>query len=298
MFSVSIPTSAEEKEAYYQFRWQHLKEPWAFPQGSEKDEYESVSEHRVVVNENHEIVACGRVHLNDATEAQIRHIAVSKAYRRKGLGKFIVNALEQVSAELGAERAVTNSLDTSIDFFKANGFVIDKDIPIELGQLNRTQMHKSLVNTDAVLLHKNWCDELQHTWQEQIPITEHMGIKLVKYTGQTIETHASLNKNINLHGSMFAGSVYSLATLTGWGLLFLQLKREALNADIVLGDANIQYHKPLRNKPRAICRLMWVDTKLERLKKGNKCPAKLEVQVYDNKDLVATFIGSYCLIPC
>ena len=84
MFKIVTPQSDEELAAYYHFRWQYLRQPWNFPPGSEKDEYEQVSEHRVVVNNNGDIVACGRVHLNTAEEAQIRHIAVHSDYQRRG----------------------------------------------------------------------------------------------------------------------------------------------------------------------------------------------------------------------
>ena len=121
MYKVVTPKSDAEFEAYFHFRWEHLRQPWNFPPGSEKDEYEQVAEHRVITNRKNEIVACGRVHLNTAEEAQIRHIAVHQDHQRKGLGQMIMAALENVAKDLGAERAVTNSREISIDFFSACG---------------------------------------------------------------------------------------------------------------------------------------------------------------------------------
>ena len=83
------------------------------------------------------------------------------------------------------------------------------------------------------MLHPKWCNELQLLWSDTIPISEHMGIKIYQYTGRTFETRASLNKNINIHGTMFAGSIFSLATLTGWGMLHLLLKQKGLSGDIM-----------------------------------------------------------------
>ena len=163
MFKIVTPQSDEELAAYYHFRWQYLRQPWNFPPGSEKDEYEQVSEHRVVVNNNGNIVACGRVHLNTAEEAQIRHIAVHSDYQRRGLGQLILNALEAVARELGAIRAVTNSREISIDFFKACGFKIEREAPNELGLLKRQQMVKKLDDFSLLVLHPDWCQELQNT---------------------------------------------------------------------------------------------------------------------------------------
>ena len=251
----------------------------------------------MVVNNDGDIIACGRVHLNTAEEAQIRHIAVHSDYQRRGLGQFMLNALEAVARELGAIRAVTNSREISIDFFQACGFKIEREAPNELGLLKRQQMVKKLDDFSLLVLHPEWCQELQNTWTETIPITEHMGIKLHQYTGKTLETRASLNKNINIHGTMFAGSIFSLATLTGWGMIFLQLKNKGLDGDIVLGDGNIHYHKPITMKPRAVCNIERLKGKFTLLEKGKKCRLELEVEVLDDNQPVAEFHGIYWVLP-
>jgi thioesterase domain-containing protein len=297
LFTISTPRSEQELNDYFHFRWQWLREQWGFPPGSEKDEYETVSEHRVVLSSSGDIVACGRIHLNSGEEAQIRHIAVDKKYRRKGVGQIILGALEVVARDLGAMRAVTNSRETSMPFFSACGFEVESKAPTELGQLKRKHMFKILVDNNVLILHPQWCKELQDTWHEKIPITEHMGIKLYKYTERTIETRASLNKNINLHGSMFAGSIFSQATLTGWGMIFLQLKQKDLTGEIVLGDGNIHYHKPITIRPRAICNIESVKARFDLLKENKKCPIELTVNIQDGDTSVASFTGKYWVIP-
>jgi thioesterase domain-containing protein len=295
--TVFTPKTQKDLDDYFHFRWLWLREPWGYPEGSEKDEYESVSDHRVLKSPNGQIVACGRVHLNSTEEAQIRHIAVSNTHRRKGIGQAILNALEQVARDLGADRAVTNSRETSIDFFQSAGYEIESKAPNELGKLKRKQMFKNLINNSVLILHPKWCKQLQDTWHDQIPISEHMGIKLYQYNERTIETRASLNKNINLHGTMFAGSIYSLATLTGWGMLFLQLKQKGLTGEIVLGDASIHYHKPVTRSPRGICNIETIKAKFDLLQKGKKCPASLSVEIYDGDVAVAEFTAQYWILP-
>lgn len=297
MFTVETPKSKKDIADYFAFRWLWLREPWGYPKGSEKDEYEGVSEHRVVKDAKDQIVACGRVHLNTGEEAQIRHIAVHKDYRRAGVGQIVLAALEQVARDIGAERAVTNSRESSISFFQSCGFEIIDEAPNELGKLKRKQMRKQLFDNNKLVMHPNWCRELQRTWHEKIPISDHMGIKLFQYTERTIEVRASLNKNINLHGSMFAGSIYSLATLTGWGMIYLQLKQNELSGEIVLGKASIDYHKPITMKPRAICHLETMQINFDMLKKGKKCPVSLQVQILDNETKAADFSGVYWITP-
>ncbi|WP_137165738.1 bifunctional GNAT family N-acetyltransferase/hotdog fold thioesterase [Salinimonas lutimaris] len=297
MFRVVKPETEEQLEAYFKFRWTYLRQPWNFPPGSEKDEYEQVAEHRTLINGAGEIVACGRVHMNTAEEAQIRHIAVHSDYLRRGLGQMILGALENVARDMGAIRAVTNSRETSIDFFSSCGFAIEREAPNELGMLKRQQMVKKLSDMSSLILHPKWCKELQDTWTDTIPITEHMGIKLHQYSGRTLETRASLNKNINIHGTMFAGSIFSLATLTGWGMLYLQLKERQLGGDIVLGDGDIHYHKPITMKPRAVCHIESVGGKYALVEKGKKSRFILQVDILDDDQPVAEFKGVYWILP-
>lgn len=297
MFRVVTPQTEEQLQAYFTFRWTYLRQPWNFPPGSEKDEYEQVAEHRMLIDGAGTIVACGRVHMNTAEEAQIRHIAVHADYHRRGLGQMILGALENVARELGAVRAVTNSRETSIDFFSACGFVVEREAPNELGMLKRQQMVKKLTEFSSLILHPKWCQELQSTWTDTIPITEHMGIKLYQYSGKTLETRASLNKNINVHGTMFAGSIFSLATLTGWGLLFLQLKERQLQGDIVLGDGDIHYHKPVTMKPRAICNIESLQGKFTLVEKDKKSRFTIQVDILDDESPVAEFKGVYWVLP-
>lgn len=297
MYKISIPSDEQELNAYFHFRWQILREPFHLPQGSEKDEYESVAEHRMIKDGKGNVIAVGRVHLNTPEEAQVKHIAVSSEMRGKGLGQMIVFALEEVARKMGVERIVTNSMDASVEFFRSCGFEVQELGPKELDMQRRQQMLKKLEHQGAVRLHPNWCEELQKTWHETIPITEHMGIKLYQYTGHTLEVRASLGRNINLHGTMFAGSIFSLATLTGWGMIFLQMKQKGLKGEIVLGDADIHYHKPVTSEPRAVCNIETMSGDFEYLKRGKKNRLSVTVRIQDLDRAVAEFVGVYWILP-
>lgn len=297
MYKIDIPTSEQDFDEYFMCRWKMLREAWKYPLGSEKDEYEQVSQHRMIRNPNGEVIAVGRVHMNSAEEAQVRHVAVEKSYQGKGLAKMLVAALEAVARAEGAVRIVTNSTQASIALFTSLGFIPQSRASKELGEQQRQQMVKKLTDPSSILLHPKWCKLLQGTWHDTIPISKQMGIKLHQYTGRTLETRASLNKNINLHGTMFAGSIFSLATLTGWGMIFLQLKEKGLEGEIVLGDGNIHYHKPITMQPRALCNIESLNGKFELLSKNKKCNIKLSVAILDGDNAVAEFSGVFWVIP-
>ena len=187
MYKVVTPTSNTDFDAYFQFRWAHLRQPWNFPPGSEKDEYEQVAEHRMIVDGKGNIVACGRVHLNTAEEAQIRHIAVDTHHQRKGLGQMMMSALENVAKELGAERAVTNSREISIDFFTSCGFYVEREAPNELGMLKRQQMVKKLTENNSLVMHPKWCKSLQQTWWTPYPLLSIWGLSYISTRGARLK---------------------------------------------------------------------------------------------------------------
>ncbi len=45
----------EDFKAYYALRYRVLREPWGYPKGTEKDDYEPISEHFMAVNEKGEV---------------------------------------------------------------------------------------------------------------------------------------------------------------------------------------------------------------------------------------------------
>ena len=59
MYKIDIPISEQDFDDYFMCRWKMLREPWKYPLGSEKDEYEQVSQHRMIRSPNGEVIAVG-----------------------------------------------------------------------------------------------------------------------------------------------------------------------------------------------------------------------------------------------
>ncbi|XNM52915.1 YiiD C-terminal domain-containing protein [Escherichia coli] len=101
----------------------------------------------------------------------------------------------------------------------------------------------------------DWCAQLQQAWYEHIRLSEKMGVRIQQYTGQKFITTMPETGNQNPHHTLFAGSLFSLATLTGWGLIWLMLRERHLGGTIILADAHIRYSKPISGKPHAVADL-------------------------------------------
>ena len=62
---------------------------------------------------------------------------------------------------------------------------------------------------------------------------------------------APLAANVNDKGSAFGGSLTSLMTVAGWGLVTLRLQLAGLKADVFVADSAIRYLVPLRSDLQA-----------------------------------------------
>ncbi|MCC5854767.1 MAG: GNAT family N-acetyltransferase/hotdog fold thioesterase [Idiomarina sp.] len=293
--TVVTPSSPESFERYYELRWRVLRKPFRRPRGSEQDEYDQIGDHRMLVNDAGEVIGVGRIHLNSPEEAQIRFMAVAPERQGEGHGVTLIHALEMLALEQGAERVIINSRDNTLGFYVRCGYVLKEEGDTVTNPMAEHQLVKALDTPEYIVYRPDWCRELQKTWHEQIPITEAMGIRIYQYTGRTFEIRAPLPRNINVHGTMFAGSIYTLATLAGWGLLQLHLQERELHGAIVLADGQIQYTQPVIQEPRALATLSTVEGTFDPLAQGQNARFTLEVQVSDGDQVAATFIGKYVI---
>ncbi|WP_026317940.1 bifunctional GNAT family N-acetyltransferase/hotdog fold thioesterase [Algicola sagamiensis] len=296
-YSIVTPATEEEFAQYYHFRWEQFRKPWGKPLGSECDEYDAVSHHVMIRDNIGQVVAIGRLHHNSIEEGQLCFMAVSRNSRYQGVGTLLIRRLEEIAKEQSVQHLVINARDSSIPFYKRFGYEEIGEAPTLFGQLKHQQMRKTLTETARIRFQPKWCTELENAWYETIPLSKAMGIRVKQYTGDEFQTCAAFPPNINLHGSMFAGSIYSLATLTGWGMIHLQLRALDLGGEIVLVDANIRYKQPIQSKPNA--RVQWspdLQNQLEKLKGKQKTLLKLQVQILDEEKVCAQFVGTYAVI--
>lgn len=91
--------------------------------------------------------------------------------------------------------------------------------------------------------------------------------------------------------------MFSLATLTGWGLIWLLLRERHLGGTIILADAHIRYSTPVRGRPSAIADLGSLSGDLDRLARGRKARVQLNVELYGDDKKGALFEGVYMVLP-
>jgi thioesterase domain-containing protein len=97
--------------------------------------------------------------------------------------------------------------------------------------------------------------ELQRELLADIPLARAMGLSVGAYDNESLILAAPLAPNVNDKGCAFGGSLASLMTLAGWGLLKLAVDARELVAEIYVQDSSIRYVAPVWHDFEAIARV-------------------------------------------
>ena len=91
---------------------------------------------------------------------------------------------------------------------------------IDYGRSGVTYGTNQSKDTRAALLR-----ELQHVLNHEIPLTSHLGLQVRGDADpESLSFWAAISPNLNHKSTAFAGSLNSVLTLAGWGLVWLLLK--------------------------------------------------------------------------
>jgi len=111
-----------------------------------------------------------------------------------------------------------------------------------------------------------------------------------------IEVSAPLPPNINIHGTGFAGSIYSVAVLTGWALCTHILQALEIDAELVVARAEIRYRAPVNGELRCQtgAESSDRDSFLQDIRERGKGVLQLRINVGEGPDAVLD--ATYCAI--
>ncbi|MBL0342571.1 MAG: GNAT family N-acetyltransferase [Bacteroidetes bacterium] len=143
-FNILQPQSNSDFEKYYGLRWRVLREPWNQPQGSERDDLEPTSIHRMAVAENGLVAGVARLHYLNETEAQIRFMAVAPEFQGKGVGKILVYALELEAKKSGRKRVFLQAREKAVPFYLRLGYSIVEKTFLLYEQIQHFSMEKEV----------------------------------------------------------------------------------------------------------------------------------------------------------
>ena len=111
-------------------------------------------------------------------------------------------------------------------------------------------MNPSPVNPDTDAAH-----DLIRFIRDKIPLARAMELELQAHDDDLLVLGAPLAPNVNDKGCAFGGSLVSLMTLCGWGLVELALRARGHDCDVYVGESTVRYLQPVWADFRAEARL-------------------------------------------
>lgn len=140
--------------------------------------------------------------------------------------------------------------------------------------------------------------QFENVIYSEIPLSRVMGVSVFSYDGKKLSLHAPLDKNTNHKSTAFGGSLYNLAVLTGWGLVYLKLLEEQLSAHIVIQKSEIDYLLPVTTDLITQCSI----ENSAALKKcfhtyirKKRSRIHLTVNIFQGKECAVCFRGTYVI---
>lgn len=88
-------------------------------------------------------------------------------------------------------------------------------------------------------------DDFETALLADIPLARAMQLRARSHDGNELILAAPLAPNINDKGCAFGGSLLSLLTLAGWGLIVLKLRELGRNCDVYVQDSDVRYLAPV-----------------------------------------------------
>lgn len=139
---------------------------------------------------------------------------------------------------------------------------------------------------------------LQTTLHHEIPLTRAIGIEVEKASTDSVTLTAPLENNINHKSTAFGGSLYSVAVLAGWSMIFMRLDAAGIKAHIVIQESNIEYLHPIANDIRAKCSIDSEDRFqkfINIFKRKGVARIMLQSIIEDDQGVAVSFEGRYVI---
>jgi len=144
MYTIKVPRTHDDFKAYYALRYKVLREPWGHPKGTEKDDYEPISDHFMAVNEKGDVVGVVKLYEKSEGVGYISHLAVAAEHQHKGIGHLLLENAEQHARARGFKTIGTMARVTATIYFEKFGFHVAGIPTPHLGTTHLVWMEKAL----------------------------------------------------------------------------------------------------------------------------------------------------------
>lgn len=138
------PHTVAEWASYRDLRWRVLRAPWNQPLAPDAGEDQEDQVHAMIAGPSGAALAVGRIIFKPDGEAQIRSMATEESHRGQGLGRGIIEYLEQSARLRGATAISLNAREAAVPFYAKLGYEPAGEGPLLFGCIRHTAMRKIL----------------------------------------------------------------------------------------------------------------------------------------------------------
>ncbi|KKB09457.1 YiiD C-terminal domain-containing protein [Devosia chinhatensis] len=133
---------------------------------------------------------------------------------------------------------------------------------------------------------------------EHIPISRGMAVSVLRASAAEVALEAPLGPNINVHGTMFGGSVSTLGLLAAWSVLHLRLEAEGIANRLVIHKTDVEYLLPVTGTAQALSSLDATDWDSFRhmLERRSKARLTVVAEIICDGLVVARLTGEFVAI--
>ena len=141
--NLSQPKTEKDFQQYYNLRWRILRKPWGQPEGSERDSIDE-NYHHIMAVIDETIAGVARLEFPDEGLAQLRYMAVDIKFQGKGIGRKIVEHMEQHSKDNNAHEIFLNARENAVGFYERLGYKITEKSYLLFDSIQHYKMIKIL----------------------------------------------------------------------------------------------------------------------------------------------------------
>lgn len=126
-----------------------------------------------------------------------------------------------------------------------------------------------------------------------------MGLRVTRLDDSSVEILAPLALNGNDKGTGFAGSLFTVAVLTGWSQAMLLLRDADLAGQVVISDTQVRYLKPATadfSAHSAVPPGEILQPFYRHLEARGRARLPLSIEVMSGDDVVLRFEGQYAAL--
>lgn len=114
-----------QRAGVYYVRTQAMVKGFQIPLAAEFDERDTPDTKYILVLDDIYPIATCRLHITGEDTAKIERVALLEEYRKKGIGRFLIQEAESWLKDLGIKKVIITSRDEAVGFYEALGYKAD-----------------------------------------------------------------------------------------------------------------------------------------------------------------------------